>query len=103
MAKRKKKGVPRNKWQAHPNDAIRLAALRWFALEIERVSIQIYASNQNLYEDMEDVLRQTLLSMADVGKDAALGDGDCPEGYFLCRDGVCAPMCDGIIGSRDES
>jgi hypothetical protein len=39
--------------------------------------------------------------MANVGKDIA-DDGDCPEGYFLCRDGVCAPMCDGIIADHDE-
>jgi len=101
MAKKKKQAPPRNKWQAHPNDAIRLAAFRWFALEIERVAIQIYASNQTLYEDMEHVLRDTLKSMANVGKDIA-DDGDCPEGYFLCRDGVCAPMCDGIIADHDE-
>jgi hypothetical protein len=102
MAKKKKQAPPRNKWQAHPNDAIRLAALRWFALEIERISIQIYASNQNLYEDMEDALRDCVRSLGVVGKDAGLADGDCPEGYFLCRDGVCAPMCDGIIAEDDE-
>ena len=93
MAK-KKKSIPRNKWQAHPNDAIRLAALRWFALQIERTSIEIYASDQNLYGQLEALMRQTIKSLSEVGGQIGLSDGDCPEGYVLCTDGLCAPMCE---------
>jgi len=103
MATRRKKKAaqPAGKWQARPNDAIRLAALRWFALELERMSIQIYASNPELYGDMEGVLRKAVKSMGEVGRDLGLADEDCPEGYFLCRDGICAPMCDPFIAIED--
>ena len=50
MAKksRKKKPIHLHKiWHAEPDDAIRLAALRWFALQIERLSIEIYASDKS--------------------------------------------------------
>lgn len=96
MAKRKKTSAPStNKWQPRADDAIRLAALRWFALELERLSIEIYASNQALYPQMEGVLRQAMKSMGGVARRVNLAaDGECPEGFFLCKDGICAPMCD---------
>jgi hypothetical protein len=96
--KRKKSASPANKWQPRPNDAIRLAALHWFALELERVSIQIYASKPELFNDLEGVLRKAVKGLGDIRRNFDIGDGgDCPEGFFLCRDGICAPMCDGIV------
>jgi hypothetical protein len=101
MAKKRKKqsASPQNKWQPRPNDAIRLAALHWFALELERVSIQLYASNPEVFSDLEAVLRQAVSDLGEIKKDfgGGGGDGDCPDGFFLCRDGICAPMCDGIV------
>jgi len=96
MAKRKKTSASSaNKWQPRADDAIRLAALRWFALELERLSIEIYASNQALYPNMEDVLRKAVKSMSEVGRRVSLaGNDECPGGFFLCKDGICAPMCD---------
>jgi hypothetical protein len=96
MAKRKKTSASStHKWQPRADDAIRLAALRWFALELERLSIEIYASNQASYPQLEDVLRRAVKSMGDVSRRVNLADdGDCPDGYFLCKDGTCAPMCD---------
>jgi hypothetical protein len=31
-------------------------------------------------------------------------EGGCPDGYVLCKDGICAPMCDGgvIDGPMEE-
>jgi hypothetical protein len=98
MAKRKKTSASSTgKWQPRPDDAIRLAALRWFALELERLSIEIYASNQAAYPQMESVLRQAMKSMGDVSRRVNLAaDGECPDGYVLCKDGICAPMCDSV-------
>jgi len=100
MAKKKKKPARGSRlWQAEPSDAIRLAALRWFGLEMERIAIEIYATNQAAYPEMELVFRRALSALDGVRATAALEDGDCPEGYVLCKDKICAPMCDGIVGA----
>ena len=99
MKKKKKQSGPSTvKWDPRPNDAIKLAALRWFALEMERIAIQLYASNPDLYGEMETIMRQTLKSLGDAGRQIADPvSGECPEGYVLCPDGICAPMCDPFI------
>ena len=87
-------------WQAGPDDAIRLAALRWFALEIERMGIEIYASDKTKYKAIEKVLRQTMTAMNAQRDRVIVADSDeCPDGYVLCKDGLCAPMCDGIAST----
>ena len=105
MAKKKKKKPIRGNrlWQAEPSDAIRLAALRWFGLEMERIAIEIYATNQEAYPEMELVFRRALSELDGVRATAALQDGECPEGYVLCKDRICAPMCDGIVANRNTS
>jgi hypothetical protein len=104
MAKKKKSTTRRTGWQARPDDAIRLAALRWFALEIERVAIEIYATDPAQFEPMENLLRKTMRGMAGIaGQLHARLDDECPVGYVLCKDRTCAPMCDGIVGNQNES
>lgn len=103
MAKKsnKKKPLPLHQiWQAEPDDAIRLAALRWFALQIERLSIEIYASDKNRYFELEKIFRTALTRMSGTKKSLSQksDDSECPEGFILCKNGLCAPMCDGIIG-----
>ena len=84
-------------WQSGPDDAIRLAALRWFALEIERMGIEIYASDKAKYKAVEKILRQTMTALNATSEDIIVAASDeCPDGYVLCKDGLCAPMCDGI-------
>ena len=90
------------KWQADPDDAIRLAALRWFALEIEKLAIEIYASDKTTYRAMETVLTNTVKQMGELSKKLMLEDDECPEGYVLCKNGLCAPMCDGIVQENEN-
>lgn len=95
-AKASKSAVGPRLWKAHPEDAIRLAALRWFAIEIERLTIEVYASDRTKFVEMERELRHTLKRLGRTRKTVqrlALGDEDCPMGYLLCKDGLCAPMC----------
>jgi hypothetical protein len=101
--KSKKPGDGGKLWQAQPSDAIRLAALRWFGLEMERISIEIYASNQDAYGQMERVFRRALADLGDVRAAAAIMDGECPDGFVLCKDRICAPMCDGIVDRRQNN
>jgi hypothetical protein len=98
IKKKTKAGPGVRVWQADPDDAIRLAALRWFAIEIERLSIEIYASDKRKYRTMERLLRRTVKRMGAIGdRTNVLRDEECPNGYVLCKDGLCAPMCDGIV------
>ena len=100
MASKRGSKKTRIVWQAGPDDAIRLAALRWFALEIERMGIEIYASDKTKYKTIEKVLRQTMKAMNATRDHVIVADSDeCPDGYFLCKDGLCAPMCDGIAST----
>ena len=95
--KRKKKKATRGttRWQAAPDDAIRLAALRWFALTLEQRAIELYATNALSYHEMEHVLRKALHHMDELGEKFALAEEDeCPEGYIPCGNGVCKPSCD---------
>jgi hypothetical protein len=93
MAKRTRKTTHR-KWKAHPNDAIKLAALRWLACRIEMEAIQIYATNSARYADIEAALVACVDTIHGLKQDIALGeDAECPPGYVLCRN-ECAPMCD---------
>ena len=93
MAK-KRGGVGKIVWQAQPDDAIRLAALRWFCLAIEQKCIEIYATDKGYYPHIEKRLHGLIDHLK--GMKDLLGPADpegCPDGYFLCRDGFCAPMC----------
>src|SRR5438045_8665561 len=100
MAKSTKKSAT-NKvlWQAHRDDAIRLAALRWFALTFERLAIQIYATDREKYDALTSLMKSQIKALASFGE-RQIADGEpCPEGYFLCADGLCAPMCDSGISA----
>lgn len=86
----------RQKWQAQPDDAIKLAALRWFACIIEAEAIQIYATDSTKYEAIEKVMRTCVKQIHDLKKKFSLADeSECPPGYVMCRN-ECAPMCPDI-------
>jgi hypothetical protein len=91
----KSRRIRRPKWKADPSDAIKLAALRWFALMAETSAIQLYATNPANYGPVCAIMRDTIKQLERVGKPLGEGDGDCPEGYVRCGK-ECAPMCDVI-------
>ena len=70
--KKKKPTGGTGRWQAAPNDAIRLAALRWFALTIEKEGIELYATNTATFPEMEKILRKALGEIDDL-RDKILG------------------------------
>ena len=90
--KHKKKGGP--KWQSNPDDAIKLAAIRWFAATIEATSIQMYATNPSRYKEIEAILKACLGGLGKQLPSFGLADADCPPGFVLCRDNLCSPMCE---------
>ena len=103
MAKKKKSTRSTGGWKAVPDDAIRLSALRWFALTIEKSAIELYATNAASYVEIEKVLRKALTGLGDLRPDFATADpDDCPNGYFLCTNGLCQPSCEWIAEPADS-
>lgn len=91
MAKRTKKPNT-NKWQANADDAIKLAALRWFACTIEAEAIQIYATSPSKYPKIEAAMMACVKEIHGLLPTTGLSDDDCPPGYVRCGN-ECAPMC----------
>lgn len=87
--------MPR-KWEPSPNDAMSLAAFRWFANAIENRAVEMYATDRGTYHHIERILRHALREMAHTKAQFAVSEEDngCPDGYILCSDGMCAPSCE---------
>jgi len=85
----------RPKWQGKPDDAIKLAAIRWFALMAESSSIQLYATSPENYGTICRIMREAIKKLEAVSKPIGEPQVDCPEGYVWCGR-ECAPMCDVI-------
>lgn len=85
------------KWEPSPNDAISLAAFRWFANALENGAVELYATNRESYHHIEHVMRHALEDLARVRVQFKVPaeENGCPDGYVLCN-GVCAPSCEGI-------
>ena len=88
MAKAKSKNTRRES-----NTAEKLAAIRWLAMKIEQVSIEILVTDRDKFETVEASLRDEVNRLKQLGGPKQTEDDDCPEGYVLCHDGLCAPMC----------
>ena len=67
-----------------------LAALRWFALTIEKEGIELYATNSATFPEIEKILRKALGEIDELRDKFAAQEGDCPEGYILCDDATAA-------------
>ena len=83
------------KWEPSSNDAMSLAAFRWFANTLENASIELYATNRASFERIEEVMRTALRELVHAKVSFAVSEEEngCPDGYVICN-GVCAPSCD---------
>jgi hypothetical protein len=81
-------------WIAESRDAISIAALHWYAITIEKVCIEIYATDRKRFKALEALLQSQVRDLYKFAK-GVKGDEDdeCPEGYVMCN-GLCAPACD---------
>lgn len=100
MAKAQGKKARRRSYAGPPpriTDAERLAALRWLVMKIEQISIEVFVTDRGKFSQIEDSLRAEVQFLRQIGRPVRPhDDDDCPDGYILCRDGLCAPMCDGM-------
>jgi hypothetical protein len=94
MAKKKSsKGLVKQDWVAKPEDAIALAALRWYALTIDKLCIEIYATDRRKFTALEAKLKAQVTALVKFAKGVTAADEDeCPDGYVMC-DGLCKPAC----------
>lgn len=99
MAKAQGKKATKRSYAGPPakiNDAERLAALRWLAMKIEQIAIEVFVTDRGKFSQIEDSLRDEVQLLKQIGRPLKPhDDDDCPDGYVLCR-GLCAPMCDGM-------
>jgi len=99
MAKKGKSGS-KPKVVPEVSDALRLATLRWFTTTIERLLIEVYVTNPGKYQELETLMKSQVRQIEMFGKKASIAEpDDCPPGWKLCPDGLCAPMCGGMIES----
>lgn len=92
-AQSKKTTASRRSGRHRTSDAVRLAALRWLVMKIEQLGIEILATSPAKYAVVENAMRAQVQLLKQIGR-PGLAFEDCPDGYILCRDGLCAPMCD---------
>jgi hypothetical protein len=79
-------------WAPSPSDVMNLAAVRWFALTIEKLATEIYITDRALYPSLKEVLKHAVDDLNRV-RQPLVGDEECPPDYVMC-DGLCVPMCD---------
>ena len=95
MAKKKKRKTSRGTlaWAPGPNNAIELAALHWYSLAMAQKAIEIYATSPARFAQLSQLCRRQIRELEAFAEQSMEAE-DCPPGYELCRNGICAPMCD---------
>ena len=48
--------MPTTKWTPEGNDAINLATIRWYAITLERLLIEMYSTNRKRWPDIQKML-----------------------------------------------
>ena len=86
-----------SKWTPQDDQtALTLAAIRWYAISIEKLATDIYITRKSLYPDAEAILNQAFEQLGRVRKSMSLAQAEaegCPPGYVNCN-GACLPDCD---------
>ena len=85
------------KWSPQNDDPVMtLAAIRWYAISIEKLAQDIYVTRKGLYPEAETILREAFHALGRVRKTMSMAQADeegCPPGYVNCN-GACLPDCD---------
>jgi len=104
----KKTPARRKKPAGRPDDALAIAALRNFALDVERLLVRIYVTDPTKYQKMVHLMRDVMKQIYQAGTDGKLratvqetkgrerrylSEENCPPGWELCADGLCAEVC----------
>ena len=76
--------------------ALTLAAIRWYAISIEKLAMDLYVTRPAQYPAVKAALDKAVADLEGLraGLKAELQDSGCPPGYRNC-DGLCLPTCPG--------
>ena len=88
----------KTKWTPQAEDAANLATIRWYAITLERLLMEMYFTNRKKWPELQDLLNEDLKDLYNHFKKPTLipdlrDDDECPPGQTMCRDGLCAPQC----------
>lgn len=74
--------------------AMTLAAVRWYAMSIEKYAMDLYITDRAQYPAVKAILDNALASLEQARAEmtATAQDAGCPPGFKNC-DGVCLPDC----------
>jgi hypothetical protein len=89
-----------SEWKAEQDQpAMTLAAIRWYAMSIEKYAMDLYITNREQYPAVKAILDNALESLEQVrSQQSARGeDAGCPPGFKNCS-GICLPDC--VPGSQ---
>lgn len=98
------------KFQPEAGDAFKLAAIQWWAANIARLAIELYATDRRQYDRMSRVFRDAAAALeALAGQKRAIrqdtigcsSDPECPPGWY-CDEGTCVPE-DGLMPPTSPS
>lgn len=76
--------------------ALTLAAIRWYAMSIEKLAQDLYVTQASMYPSVQAALDKAMADLEGLRKPltSQASSGGCPPGYKSC-DGVCLPVCPG--------
>jgi len=92
-----------NEWTKNDEPALTFAAIRWYAMSLEKLAADLYITDQSQYPAVKAVLAKALNELDGMRKAqqaaapaaaAGEGAGPCPPGYEYCG-GLCLPSCPG--------
>lgn len=74
--------------------ALTLAAIRWYAMSIEKYAMDLYITNAAQYPPVKAILDNALASLEQLRSQQSVAsqDAGCPPGFKNCN-GVCLPDC----------
>jgi hypothetical protein len=89
------KDIGKTGWQPSPQDAINLAALRYYAMEIERKSTLIYftdpSADRPILGPLTDLLASFITQLNELAAQPKGFNAECCPPFVLCSDGLCHP------------
>ena len=92
------------KFQPDPSDAFKLAAIQWWASNIARLAIELYATDRRQYNRMSRVFKDAAAALEGLAGEKRVKmsdligcqtDPECPPGWY-CDEGTCVPE-DGLL------
>jgi hypothetical protein len=84
-----------SEWKADQDQpAMTLAAIRWYAMSIEKYAMDLYITNREQYPAVKDILDHALDSLEQLRAQQSVmsQDSGCPPGFRNCG-GICLPDC----------